>query len=181
MDEIVLKTKDNMAKSVNVFREMLLTLRTGRASPAMLARVEADYYGEKIPIDQIASITVPEPRQLLIKPYDKGDRKSIVAAIEKANLGLNPISDGDLIRIFVPPLTEETRHAIVKKGKAMLEEAKVAVRNIRREHIEIVRKSDEMTDDYKKRTEEDIEKAVEEKMKELDALFAKKEKEIMSI
>lgn len=181
MDEIVEKVTDNMAKTVSVFKETLSTLRTGRASPAILSRVEADYYGDKIKIDQISSITSPEPRQLLVKPYDRGDLKTIVSAINAADLGLNPIAEADSIRIFIPPLTEETRKDLVKKAKTMLEEAKVSIRNIRREFIDQVRNNDEMTEDYQKRTQDDIQKAVDEKMKELQDFFDKKEKDIMSI
>jgi len=181
MDEITLEAKEKMSKTVESLKGGLVTLRTGRATPAMLDRIECDYYGDKIPVNQISSVTVPEPRQLLIKPYDKGDIKSIVAAIAASNLGINPISDGDSIRLVIAPLTEETRRDLAKKAKAMTEEAKVAARNVRREYIDFVKDADDMTDDYKKRIQDEIQKVVDETMAEMDGILAEKEKEIMSI
>lgn len=181
MDEIALEAKERMGKTVDSFRGDLVTLRTGRASPAILDRIECEYYGDKIAINQIASITVPEPRQLLIKPYDKNDVKSIVAAIAASNIGINPISDGDSVRLIIPPLTEETRRDLVKKAKAMSENAKVAIRNIRREYIDFVKNAEDMTEDYQKRVQDDIQKVHDEKIKEIDDILAEKEKEIMAI
>lgn len=181
MDEIALEAKERMGKTVDSFRGDLVTLRTGRASPAILDRIECEYYGDKIAINQIASITVPEPRQLLIKPYDKNDVKSIVAAIAASNIGINPISDGDSVRLIIPPLTEETRRDLVKKAKAMSENAKVAIRNIRREYIDFVKDAEDMTEDYQKRVQDDIQKVHDEKIKEIDDILAEKEKEIMAI
>ena len=181
MDEIVLEAKERLAKCVTSLANELTTLRTGRASPAMLDRVECEYYGDKIAINQISSISSPEPRQLLIKPYDKGDVKAIVAAINAANLGVNPVNEGDSIRITVAPLTEETRRDLVKRAKAMSEESKVAVRNVRREYIEFVKDADDMTDDYKERVQDDIQKVVDETIKEIEETLANKEKEIMTV
>ena len=181
MDEIALEAKERMSKSVESFRGELAVLRTGRASPAILDRIECDYYGDKIAVNQISSITVPEPRQLLIKPYDKNDVKSIVAAISASNIGINPISDGDSIRLIIPPLTEDTRRDLVKKAKAMSEEAKIAIRNIRRDYIDFVKDSDEMTDDYKKRVQDEIQKVVDEAVKSVEDVLADKEKDIMAI
>lgn len=181
MDELALEAKGRMQKSIESFEGELSQLRTGRATPAMLDRIECDYYGDKIAVNQISSISVPEPRQLLIKPYDKNDIKSIVAAINASSLGINPIADGDQIRLIIPALNEETRRDLVKKGKAMLEEAKVAIRNIRREYNDFVKDADDMTDDYKKRVQDDIQKVVDEATKTLEDIFAKKEKDIMSI
>ena len=181
MDEIALETKERMAKSVESFKGELTQLRTGRASPAMLDRIECDYYGDKIAINQISSVSVPEPRQLLIKPYDRGDIKSIISAISASNIGINPINDGDSIRLIIPALTEETRRDLMKKAKALSEEAKVAIRNIRREYIDFVKDSDEMTDDYKKRVQDDIQKVTDEAIKSVETVLADKEKDIMSI
>ncbi len=181
MDELAIEAKGRMQKSIESFEGELSQLRTGRATPAMLDRIECDYYGDKIAVNQISSISVPEPRQLLIKPYDKNDIKSIVAAINASSLGINPIADGDQIRLIIPALNEETRRDLVKKGKAMLEEAKVAIRNIRREYNDFVKDADDMTDDYKKRVQDDIQKVVDEATKTLEDIFAKKEKDIMSI
>ncbi len=181
MDEITLEAKEKMSKSVENFRDELTQLRTGRASPAMLDRIECEYYGDKIAINQISSISVPEPRQLLIKPYDRGDIKSILSAISASNLGINPINDGDSIRLIIPPLTEDTRRDLVKKAKAMSEEAKIAIRNIRRDYIDFVKDSDEMTDDYKKRVQDEIQKVVDEAVKSVEDVLASKEKDIMAI
>ena len=181
MDEIALEAKERLAKCVTAFKNELVTLRTGRASPAMLDRIECDYYGDKIAINAISSISTPEPRQLLIKPYDKGDVKAIVAAINAANIGVNPVNEGDSIRITVAPLTEDTRRDLVKKAKAMMEECKVAARNVRREYVDFVKDADDMTDDYKERVQDDIQKVVDETMKEIEETLAQKEKEIMTV
>jgi len=181
MDEIALEAKERLAKCVVALENELVTLRTGRASPAMLDRVECEYYGDKIAINQISSISSPEPRQLVIKPYDRNDLKSIVAAINAANLGINPVNEGDCIRITVPPLTEDTRRDLVKKAKALTEESRVAVRNVRREYVDFVKDADDMTDDYKDRVQDDIQKVVDETMKKIDEVFANKEKEIMTV
>ena len=181
MDAIALEAKESMGKTISVFKNELVRLRTGRASPAMLQGIQCDYYGDKIDISQISSVSSPEPRQLLIKPYDKGDVKSIVSAIAAANIGVNPINEGDCIRITVAPLTEETRRELVKKGKAMCEEAKVAIRNIRREFVDLVKESDDMTEDLQHQVLDDIQKVTDESTKELESIFAEKEKEIMAI
>ena len=181
MDEITLEAKERLAKCVDALRNELVTLRTGRATPAMLDRVECEYYGDKIAINQISSITTPEPRQLLIKPYDKGDVKAIVAAINTANLGVNPVNEGDSIRITIAPLTEDTRRELVKKAKAMSENSKVAVRNVRREYIDFVKDADDMTDDLKERVQDEIQKVVDETMKQIEDVLAQKEKDIMTV
>ena len=181
MDAIALEAKESMGKTISVFKNELVRLRTGRASPAMLQGIQCDYYGDKIDISQISSVSSPEPRQLLIKPYDKSDVKSIVSAIAAANIGVNPINEGDCIRITVAPLTEETRRELVKKGKAMCEEAKVAIRNIRREFVDLVKESDDMTEDLQHQVLDEIQKVTDESTKELEAILADKEKEIMAI
>ena len=181
MDEIALECKEKMAKTVEVFKGELATLRTGRASPAILERIECDYYGDKIAINQISSISVPEPRQLLIKPYDRGDIKAIAAAINASNIGLNPIVDAESIRLIIPALTEETRRDLVKRAKAMAENSKVAIRNIRRDYLDFVKNADDFTEDYQKRVQDDIQKVVDEAIGDVDKIFAEKEKDIMAI
>lgn len=181
MEEIVLEAKERMSKTIDSFKSDLAVLRTGRASPAILDRIECDYYGDKILINQISSVSVPEPRQLVIKPYDRGDIKAIASAIAASNIGINPQVEADCIRLVVPALTEESRRELAKKAKAMSEDAKVAIRNIRREHIDFVKESDEMTDDLKKRVQDDIQKVVDEAIASIDSLLKDKEKEIMSI
>lgn len=181
MDEISLDAQQRMNKSVESLRQSLATLRTGRASPAILAGVEIDYYGSMTPINQVSSISIPEPRQLLIKPYDKNDVKSIISAINAANLGLNPINEGVAIRLMIPALTEERRREITKQAHKYGEEAKVGVRNIRREYMDLVKEDEEMSEDYQKKVTEEIQKVTDETIKAIDNIVAEKEKELMII
>lgn len=181
MDAIALEAKESMAKTIVAFENELVTLRTGRASPAMLERIECEYYGDKIGINQISSVSSPEPRQLLVKPYDKNDVKSICAAIAAANIGVNPVNEGDCIRITIAPLTEETRRELVKKAKAMSEESKVAIRNIRRDFIDLVKASDDMTEDMQHQVQDEVQKVTDEAVAQIESILAKKESEIMAI
>jgi len=181
MDDITLECQSRLQKTVEALRGELVLIRTGRATPAILDRVRCDYYGDKIAVNQISSITVPEPRQLLIKPYDRNDIKSIVAGIAAANLGVNPVSEGDCIRLTFPPLTEDTRRELVKKAKATAENSKVAVRNIRREYIDFVKEAEDMTEDYQKRVQDEIQKVVDEAIQQIDQILAENEKDILSI
>ncbi|MFA5236187.1 MAG: ribosome-recycling factor, partial [Bacilli bacterium] len=125
MDELTLEAQSRMEKSIEALQANFNTLRTGRANAALLDRIEVDYYGDKILLNQIASVSVPEPRQLLIKPYDRNDVKSIVAALSLSNIGINPINDGTSIRLVLPPLTEERRRDLVKQAKRFADECKV--------------------------------------------------------
>ena len=181
MDEMALEAQGRMNKTLENLRGSLATLRTGRASPVIVAGVEIDYYGSMTPISQISSITIPEPRQLLIKPYDKNDVKAIVSAINASNLGLNPINEGLVIRLIIPALTQERRVEITKQARKYGEEAKVAVRNIRREYMEVVKEDDSISEDYQKRIIDDIEKVTGEAIKNIDTTVSEKEKEIMTI
>ena len=181
MDAIALDAKERMGKTVESLRGSLATLRTGRASPAIVAGVEIDYYGSMTPINQISSVTIPEPRQLLIKPYDKNDVKAIVSAINAANLGLNPINEGTVVRLIIPALTQERRVEISKQARKYGEDAKVAIRNIRREYMDLVKEDDSMSEDYQKNVTDDIQKVTDETIKNIDSIVSEKEKEIMSI
>ena len=181
MDEISLDCQKRMAKTVENLRATLVTLRTGRANPQMLNGLMIDYYGSPTPVNQVSSITVPEPRQLIIKPYDKNDVKAIVTAINASDLGINPINEGLQIRLIIPALTEERRRDLTKQARKYGEEAKVAVRNIRREYVDLVKESDEMTEDYQKRVLDEIQKVTDEAIKNIDAIVAEKEKEMMQI
>ena len=181
MDDIALDAQGRMNKTIDSLRQTLATLRTGRASPAILAGVQIDYYGSMTPINQISSITIPEPRQLLVKPYDKNDVKAIVTAINAANLGLNPINEGLVIRLIIPALTEERRIEITKQAKKYGEESKVAIRNIRREYVDLVKEDDSMSEDYQKRVLDDIQKVTDEAIKNIDQIVADKEKELLQI
>ncbi len=181
MDAYAVEAKEKMGKCIESYRGTLATLRTGRASPAMLNGIEVDYYGSPTPINQISSITVPEPRQLLIKPYDKNDVKNIVSAINASNLGLNPINEGVCVRLIIPVLTEDRRKEIVKQAHRYAEECKVAVRNVRRDYMDVIKIDDSYSEDLLKRGQDDIQKVTDESIKEVDNLLAEKEKEIMAI
>ena len=181
MDEITLEAKEQMAKTIESLKGELAVLRTGRASAAMLDRVECEYYGDKMFIKDICSISSPEPRQLVVKPYDRNDIKAVAAGISASNIGLNPMIEGDCIRLIIPALTEDTRRELAKKAKSISENSKVSIRNVRREFLDLVKESDDMTDDYKKRVQDEIQKVVDEMIAEIEEIAGTKEKEIMSI
>ncbi|MCR5505636.1 MAG: ribosome recycling factor [Bacilli bacterium] len=181
MDEIALDAQSKMNKTIEILRQSLATLRTGKASPALLSNLEIDYYGSPTPVNQISSISVPEPRQLLIKPYDKNDVKAIVTAINASTLGLNPINEGTAIRLIIPVLTEERRREITKQAHKYGEDSKVSVRNVRRDYMDLVKSDDEMSEDYQKRVCDDIQKVTDEAIKQIDTIIAEKDKELMSL
>lgn len=181
MDDLTKEAQEKFTKTLVSLKENFVTLRTGRANPNMLDKVQADYYGDKMPINQIAAITSPEPRQILVKPYDKNDIKAILNAISQANLGVNPTVDGAQIRIVIPPLTEDSRKLIVKQAKQMSEDAKVALRNVRREYMDFLKNDDSYSDDLKERIQDEISKVFDETSKSIDDLFANKEKEILTL
>lgn len=181
MDELTLTCKDRMNKCVLNLKESFNTLRTGRANAALLNKIEADYYGDRMPINQICAITTPEPNQLLVKPYDKGDMKAVYSAIAASDQHLNPINDGDCIRIIIPALTEDKRKELSKKAKSFAEEAKVAVRNVRREFVDKLKKSEEYSEDLEERIEKEIQKVTDEIVLEIDNLTKEKTNDIMSL
>ena len=181
MDEIVLQAQQEMNKRVDMLKTSLTSLRTGRANPAMLNNINVDYYGSPTPINQISSISVPEPRQLLIKPYDKNDVKNIVSAIHASDLGINPINEGTQVRLMIPVLTEDRRRDIVKQARKYGEEAKVAIRNIRRDYMDLIKGDEEMSEDYQKKVQDDLEKTVQDVIKAVDTVVADKEKELMTL
>ena len=181
MDPYVKEVTDKIAKSLESFRIGLTKLRSGRANPAMLNGVTCDYYGDKMEISSLCSISMPEPRQLLVKPYSREDIKAIAAGIAAANLGINPLVEADAIRIVVPPMTEEIRKDTAKKCKALGDEAKVSIRNIRRDTLSLLKDDDTYSDDLRDRLEEEIQKEVDKGNKEIDSIVAEKTKEIMTI
>ena len=181
MDAYVIECKDRFEKTVASLEQSLGKLRSGRANPAMLNGIKCDYYGEKMDIVTLCSISVPEPRQLLVKPYSREDLKTIATALSAANLGINPQVEADCIRLIVPAMTEEIRKDIAKKAKGLGDEAKVAMRNIRRDILSMVKEDEEMSDDYRERVEDDIQKEVDAATKKIDDIVAAKTKEIMSI
>ena len=181
MDPYVKEVTDKIAKSLESFRIGLTKLRSGRANPAMLNGVTCDYYGDKMEISSLCSISMPEPRQLLVKPYSREDIKAIAAGIAAANLGINPLVEADAIRIVVPPMTEEIRKDTAKKCKALGDEAKVSIRNIRRDTLSLLKDDDTYSDDLRDRLEDEIQKEVDKGNKEIDSIVAEKTKEIMTI
>ena len=180
MTEEIELLKEELNGKIESLRKSLDTLRTGRASPKMLDGIQVEYYGDKIALNQIASIQVPEPRQLLIKPYDRNDIKAIVSALNASNIGITPINDGNLVRLNVPALTEERRREIAKTAKKYAEEGKVAIRNSRRDALDMI-KDAEYPEDMQKKLEQEAQKLTDEYCKKADEEFASKEKEIMTI
>jgi ribosome recycling factor len=181
MEEIEMLARDQMEKTIESLKFNLNSIRTGRASASLLDTIRVDYYGEPTPLNQIASVSAPEPRQLLIKPYSRDDVKSIVAAINASNLGLAPINDGASIRLNIPALTEERRRELAKNAKKYGEDAKVAIRNVRREYMDEIKKDKDTPEDMRKNLEQCIQKATDDFVKKIDEVVAEKEKDIMTI
>ena len=182
--QVLKNTEARMDKALESLRRELSVLRTGRASAALLDGIQVDYYGMQTPVNQMAQITVPDARQLAIKPYDKSTLGSIERAINEANIGLTPNSDGELIRLNIPVLTEERRRELAKKVKGFAEDAKVAVRNIRRDandELKKMQKINEITEDALKGYTEDVQKLTDKKIKEVDVIASEKENDIMSL
>jgi len=178
--EIIEKATGRMDKAIDALNHELVTVRTGRANPNMLDRVSVDYWGSMTPINQVANISVVEGRQLVIKPYDRSSLKGIERAILEANLGLNPQNDGSIIRISIPPLTEDRRKELVKQVSKMTEQSKVAIRNIRRDANDAIKKGD-FSEDEVKRAQEKIQKKTDEYIKKIDKIFKDKEKDILTV
>jgi len=182
--DVLKETKVRMKGAVQSLKEDLSAIRTGRASPALVEKLSVEYYGQPTPLIQLASISVPEPRQLLIKPFDPGSVKDIEKAVQTSDLGLTPNSDGKVIRLNLPPLTEERRRDLVRVVHARVEEAHVAVRNIRRDAIKDIREfKDEklISEDDLKRGEDETQKLTDEIVREIDNMGQAKEKEVMEV
>ncbi|MCD8501540.1 MAG: ribosome recycling factor [Bacillaceae bacterium] len=182
--ELIKNAEDKMNKAIEALRRELTTLRAGRANPAILDKVQVEYYGALTPLNQVASISIPEARLLLIQPYDKTALADIERAIQKSDLGLTPSNDGSVIRIAIPALTEERRRELVKLVKKYAEEAKVAVRNIRRDandDLKKLQKDGEMTEDELRRSTDDVQKLTDKEIVKIDEVASTKEKEIMEV
>lgn len=176
--------EERMEKTISVYAEKLAEVRAGRANPAILNKVKIDYYGTPTPINQVAGVSVPEARLIVIQPWDISILKEIEKAILASDIGINPNNDGKVIRLAFPELTEERRKDLVKDIKKMAEEAKVAVRAVRRDGIDEFKakqKNSEITEDDLKVAENDIQKITDRKIEEIDKILENKEKEIMSI
>ena len=174
--------ESSMEKAIQAYQKELNRLRTGRASPALLEGIRVDYYGTPTPINQTASINIPESRLIVIQPWDKSTIEPIEKAIQKANLGLSPTNDGTVIRISIPPLTEERRKELVKLAKKMAEECKIAVRNVRREANDALKKLEKdkkLSEDDLHRSTDEVQKSTDAKVEQIDEIMEAKQKEIL--
>ena len=180
MDEIYLETEESMEKTISNLKDRLTNIRAGRANPSMLDPVKVDYYGAETPLNQLANISVPEARKLQVKPYDKSILSEIEKAIYEANLGLTPNNTGDMIFISIPELTEDRRKELVKQAKGMAEEAKVALRNIRQDANNNIKKL-ELNEDEEKRSMDEIQELINTYNKKVDEVLSDKENELMTI
>jgi ribosome recycling factor len=182
--EIYASHEDKMKKALEVMRKEYASLRAGRATPALLDKITVDYYGTPTPINQVANIAVPEPRMLTIQPWEKPMLATIEKAILKSDLGLTPNNDGSVIRLSIPQLTQQRRQELVKVVHKKAEECRVAVRNLRRDGNEAVKKLEKdhaVSEDEAKKGQEDIQKLTDKYIKEIDTVMAAKEKEIMEV
>ena len=182
--QILSQTEDKMKKAVETIQRELSSIRTGKATTSLLDGIKVEYYGNMVPLSQVASITTPDPKLLLIQPWEKKLIPEIVKAIQKSDLGLNPLSDPNVIRLPIPPLTEERRKDLVKLVKKFAEEGKVAIRNIRREANESLKKAEkdkQISEDDSRKSQEKVQELTDKFIKSIDELTAKKEKEVMEV
>jgi ribosome recycling factor len=183
-DDVLAETRDKMAKARDHLQSEFGSIRTGRASPIFVEKLKVDYYGSDVPLQQLAGFSVPEPRLLVISPYDKGSIKAIEKAIQASDLGITPSNDGTVIRLAFPQLTAERRKEMVKIVKHRAEEARVAVRNLRRSarhDLEAFEKEGELSEDDLDRAEKELEKLTHEYVAEIDSLAAHKEQEVLEV
>ncbi|MCD6418079.1 ribosome recycling factor [bacterium] len=184
MEKVLEETENRMKKTVDSISQQLARLRTGKATPALLEGIKVDYYGSMMPINQIASISTPEPRLLVVHPWDKSAVPAVEKAILSSDLGLNPNSDGTVIRIPIPPLNEERRKELVKVAKNIAEDGKIGLRNIRREIIDDIKakqKNGEIPEDDSYRLQDKIQEITEKFTHKIDELLKAKEEEIMTV
>ena len=181
---VVSECRDKMRKAITHLQDEFSGVRTGRASPSLVEKLKVDYYGSEATLQQLASVSVPEPRVLVVSPYDKSAIKAIEKAIQQSDLGINPSNDGVVIRLSFPPLTEERRKEMVKVVKSRAEDGRVAVRNIRREtrrELEDLEKDADLSRDELERIEKDLEKLTHETVGEMDAMLQHKEQELLEV
>jgi ribosome recycling factor len=182
--DILKNAEDRMKKAVEIVREELAKIRTGKATTVLLDGIKVDYFGNPTPLNKLANVSTPDVHTISVQPWDKESAQAIEKAIQNANLGLNPINDGTVIRVPIPPLNEERRRELVKLVKKFGEEGKIAIRNVRRDAIEHLKKAEKdahMPEDERKRSEQETQKSTDNHIKEIDALLGKKEKEIMEV
>lgn len=183
-NEIIKETENNMKKTIEVVKKEFASLRAGRATPALLDKISVNYYGTPTPVNQLANISVPEARLLVIQPWDKSSLPELERAILKSDLGITPASDGTVIRLAIPQLTRERRADLMKVIKKKAEEGRVAVRNVRRdtnEQLKAQQKDGKMSEDELKRAQDEVQKLTDRFIKEIDGLLSTKEQEIMQV
>ena len=184
MENVLAKTKERMEKCLDSLERDYKTIRAGRANPSVLDKISVDYYGCPTPLNQMAAISVPEPKMIMIQPWDASTLRSIEKAINTSDLGINPTNDGKVIRLIFPPLTEERRRELVKEVSKRAEEAKVAIRNVRRDamdDLKKLKKNNEITEDDQKNGEKKLQDITDSYVKQTDEMEKKKEQEILSI
>lgn len=184
LNKIYADVEERMKKGLEVVHRELMGIRTGKATPALLEGVKVEYYGNMTPLNQVANISVPDHKLLVIQPWDKTLIGEIVKAIQKSNLGLTPISDANIIRLPIPPLTEERRKDLVKLVKKLVEDGKVAIRNIRRDANENIKKNEKdkkISEDDSRKGQEKVQEMTDKYIKNLDEVANKKEKEVMEV
>lgn len=181
-DEILLDAEERMEKAVTVFTEQLSGLRTGRATPGLVDSIRIDYYGSQTPLKQVANITVPEPQQILIRPFDAGTMNEITKAIQSSDVGLAPMSDGRVIRLNVPPLSTERRRQLVSRTKEFAEDSRVSIRNIRRDankHADSAEKAKTMSEDERDSVKEEVQTLTKKYEGMINSAASEKEKQVM--
>jgi ribosome recycling factor len=181
---ILKEAEEKMHKAVDVVRQELIKVRTGKATTALLDSIKVDYYGTMTALAHVGNLSVADVHTLTVQPYDKGMLELIVKAIQTANIGLNPVKDGELVRVPIPPLNEERRKDLVKLTKKFGEEGKIAIRNVRRDAIEHLKKSEKaehFSEDERKKGEQEVQKMTDKSIKDVDGLLTQKEKEIMEV
>jgi len=184
IDDALLDATDRMEKALEVLQRDLATVRTGRASPALVEHLKVDYYGTPTPLNQLSTISTPEARLIVIQPWDRGSLGAVEKAILKSDLGLNPASDGTVIRLAIPQLTEERRRVIAKQIRKRTEEARVAVRNVRRDCHDRMRRLEhdhEISQDDLHRSEKDLQQFTDDHIKEIDKIGHEKEEEVLAV
>ena len=181
MEEILITTEEKMNGTISNLEKRLVNIRAGRANPAILDGVNVSYYGVPTPLKQLATISIPEARMLQIKPFDKSAISLIEKAIYEANLGLTPNNNGEVVILNIPALTEETRREYVKQAKAIAEDAKVALRNIRQDENNAIKNNEELTEDDKKNMQEDVQETINKYNKIVEEKLKEKEEELMKI
>ncbi len=175
------ETEMRMLEAIENLEKRLVTIRAGRANPSMLSGVKVEYYGVPTPLNQVANITVPEARQLMVKPFDKTIIKDIEHAINEANLGIAPSNNGEVIIMTIPQMTEDTRKAYVKQASGMGEDAKVQLRNIRQDVLNSIKKDDNLTEDQEKGLQEDVQELINKFNKKVEETVKAKNDELMSV